>query len=126
MFSFNLDFPCGSAGKESTCSVGDLGSILGLGRSLGERKGHLLKFSGLENSTDCIVHGFAKSQTRFSNFHFTSFLHLTQKDLKLKDLLSITKFTLTFENYVELPILYLYIMDSKGRWFFSLISSFSF
>ena len=27
-----LDFPCGSAGKESTCNVGDLGSITGLGR----------------------------------------------------------------------------------------------
>ena len=29
-------FPCGSAGKESACNVGDLGSILGLGRSPGE------------------------------------------------------------------------------------------
>ena len=28
-----LGFPCGSAGKESTCNVGDLGSIPGLGRS---------------------------------------------------------------------------------------------
>ena len=28
-------FPCGSVGKESTCSVGDLGSIPGLGRSPG-------------------------------------------------------------------------------------------
>ena len=26
-----LDFPCGSAGKESVCNVGDLGSIPGLG-----------------------------------------------------------------------------------------------
>ena len=29
-------FPCGSASKESACSVGDLGSIPGLGRSPGE------------------------------------------------------------------------------------------
>ena len=29
-------FPCGSAGKESTCDAGNLGSILGLGRSPGE------------------------------------------------------------------------------------------
>ena len=29
-----LGFPCGSAGKESTCNAGDLGSIPGLGRSL--------------------------------------------------------------------------------------------
>ena len=27
---------CGSAGKESTCNMGDLGSISGLGRSPGE------------------------------------------------------------------------------------------
>ena len=32
-------FPCCSAGKESACSVGDLDSIPGLGRSPGERKG---------------------------------------------------------------------------------------
>ena len=31
-----LGFPCGSAGKESACIVGDLGSIPGLGRSPGE------------------------------------------------------------------------------------------
>ena len=29
-------FPCGSAGKESACNVGDLGLIPGLGRSPGE------------------------------------------------------------------------------------------
>ena len=27
-----MGFPCGSAGKESACNVGDLGSIPGLGR----------------------------------------------------------------------------------------------
>ena len=32
-------FPCGSAGKESACNVGDLGSIPGLGISPGEGKG---------------------------------------------------------------------------------------
>ena len=37
-----LGFPCGSAGKESACNVGDLGSIRGLGRSPGEWKGYLL------------------------------------------------------------------------------------
>ena len=45
-----LGFPCGSAGKESTCNVGDLGSIPGLGRSPGEGKGYPLQYSGLENS----------------------------------------------------------------------------
>jgi len=61
---------CGSAGKESACNVGDLGSIPGLGRSPGEGKGHPLQCSGLENSMDHIVHGVAKSRTRLSDFHF--------------------------------------------------------
>ena len=40
-----------SAGKESACDVGDLGSILGLGRSPGEGKGYP-QYSGPENSMD--------------------------------------------------------------------------
>ena len=52
-----MAFPCGSAGKESACNVGDLGSILGLGRSPGEGKDYPLQYSDLENSMDCIVHG---------------------------------------------------------------------
>ena len=32
----SLHFTCGSAGKESSCNVGDLGLISGLGRSPGE------------------------------------------------------------------------------------------
>ena len=59
-----------SAGKESTCNVGDLGSIPGLGRSSREGKGYPLQYSGLENSMDCIVHGVPKSQTRLSDFRF--------------------------------------------------------
>ena len=51
--SIFLGFPGGSAGKESTCNVGDLSSILGLGRSPGERKCYPLQSSGLENSMDC-------------------------------------------------------------------------
>ena len=43
---------CGSAGKESACDVGDLGSIPGLARSPGEGKGYPLQYSGLENSMD--------------------------------------------------------------------------
>ena len=58
-----LGFPGGSAGKESTCIVGDLGSIPGLERSPGEGKGYPLQYSGLENSMDCILHGFAESDT---------------------------------------------------------------
>ena len=56
-------FPGSSAGKESSCSARDLGSIPGLGRSPGEGKGYPLQYSGLDNSTDHIVHGVAKSRT---------------------------------------------------------------
>ena len=65
-------FPGGSAGKESACNVGDLGSIPGLGRSPGEGKGYPFQYSGLENSLDCIVREITKSQTLLSDFHFTS------------------------------------------------------
>ena len=54
---------CGSAGKESTCNAGDLGSIPGLGRSLGAGNSYLLQYSCLENSMECTVHGVAQSQT---------------------------------------------------------------
>ena len=43
-------FPGGSAGKESACNAGDLGSIPGLGRSPGEGNGNPLQYSCLENS----------------------------------------------------------------------------
>ena len=66
----SMGFPCGSAGKESACNVGDLGSLSGLGRSPGERKGHPLQYSGPEISMDCVVQGVAKSRTRPSDYHF--------------------------------------------------------
>ena len=58
-----LGFPCGSAGKESACNVGDLGLIRELGRSSGDGKGHPLQDSGLENSIDCIVLGVSESES---------------------------------------------------------------
>ena len=62
--------PCDSASQESTCNVGDLGLIPGLGRVPGEGKDYPLQYSGLENSMNYTVHGVAKSQTRLSDFHF--------------------------------------------------------
>ena len=64
-------FPGGSAGKESACNAGDLGSIPGLGRSPGEGKGYPLQYPGLENSMDT-VHWVAKNWTQLSEFNFTS------------------------------------------------------
>ena len=60
----------GSDGKESACSIGDLGLIPGLGRSSGAGKVYPLQYSGLENSMDCTVHRVTKNQARPSNFHF--------------------------------------------------------
>ena len=61
-----LSFPSGSVGEESACSVGDLGSIPGLGRSPGEGKAYPLQYSGLENPMDYpwghTVHGVLKAR----------------------------------------------------------------
>ena len=65
-----MGLPSSSAGKESDCNAGDLGSIPGLGRSPGEGKGYPLQYSGLVNSMYYIVHGVAKSQTCLNDFHF--------------------------------------------------------
>ena len=44
-----LGFPGGLDSKESTCNVGDLGSIPELGRSPGGETGNSLRYSCLEN-----------------------------------------------------------------------------
>ena len=67
-----LDFSGGSDSKESACNAGALGSIPGLGRSLGEGNGNPLQYSCLENPKDreawwATVHWSAKSQTLLSN-----------------------------------------------------------
>ena len=46
-----MDFPDGSAGKDSACNTGDLGSIPGLGRFPGEEKGNPLQYS--DSPWDC-------------------------------------------------------------------------
>ena len=56
-------FPGGSDGKEPARDAGDLHSIPRLGRSPGEGSGYPLRYSGLENSMDCIVHGVTESDT---------------------------------------------------------------
>ena len=61
----------GSAGKETTCNVGDLGSIPVLGRPPGEGKDYSLQYSGLENSMNCLVHGVAEPDMT-ERLHFNS------------------------------------------------------
>ena len=77
------DFPCGSAGKESTHNAGDMGLIPRLGRSPEEGKGYPLQYFVLENSMDCIVHWVTKSWTQLSDFHFSLSLQFRSKGLCL-------------------------------------------
>ena len=49
VYKFGGGFPHGSDSKESTCNMGDLGSIPGLGRSLGGGYGNPLQYSCLKN-----------------------------------------------------------------------------
>ena len=65
-------FPDGSDGKESACSVGDLGLIPGSERPPGEGNSNPLQCSCLENLMDrgasqATVHGVTKSQTQLSD-----------------------------------------------------------
>ena len=67
-------FPGGSYGKESSCNIGDLGSIPGSGRSPGERNGTPLQYSCLGNPMDrgawwAIVHGAAESDMTEQQTH---------------------------------------------------------
>ena len=68
-------FSGSSAGEESACNAGDLGSIPGLGRFPGEGKGYPLQYACLENSMNggawqATVHRVSKSWIWLSNFHF--------------------------------------------------------
>ena len=67
-----MGFPGGSAGKESACNGGDLGSIPGLGISPGEGKGYPLQSSGLETSMD-LYRPLGHRVRHRVTFTFTSF-----------------------------------------------------
>ena len=72
-----MGFLCVSAGKESACNAGDLDSVPGLGRSLGEGKDYPLQYSDLENSMDCIVSPWGRKESDTNDFHFHfSFVYL--------------------------------------------------
>ena len=108
-----LGFPCGSAGKESACNAGDLGSIPRLGRSPREAKCYPFQYSGLENSIDCIVHGVTKSLTQLSDFNFHFYIvekvgcininwsqdHVMYRTLWVLELSSLPLIIMTFETY---------------------------
>ena len=67
----------GSDSKVSACNMGDLSSIPGSGRPLGEGNGNPLQYSCLENSTDggacwATVHGVAESETTEQLHYYSS------------------------------------------------------
>ena len=73
-----MGLPCSSDGKESACNAGVLGSISGLGRSLGG--GTLLQYSYLEDPMDreawrAPVQGVTRSQTQLTNTAAAAKLH---------------------------------------------------
>ena len=81
--------------KKSACSVGDQGSIPGLGRSPGQGNGSPLQDSCLGNPMDegawwTIVHGVEKSRTWLSNWHIplnpkTNILRREEKGRRHRD-----------------------------------------
>ena len=69
---YHMGLPGGSDGKESTCSVRDLGLIPGSGRFPGGGHGNPLQYSGLENPMDrgawwATVRRVTKSRTCLSD-----------------------------------------------------------
>ena len=98
-----LGFPGGSDSKESSCNAGDLGSIPGLGRSLGEGNGYPLQYSGLENSMDCISMGLQKVGHDWATF--THSLMCTQVNM-LDDHICIYIYLCASENNIYV---YIYI-----------------
>ena len=62
-----LGLPSGSDSKESACSAGDTGSILGSGRSPGVGKSNPLQYSCLENSRQRSLQGYSPWGHKVSN-----------------------------------------------------------
>ena len=88
-----LGFPGGSDGKESTCNVGDLGSIPDLGRSPGQGNGNPLQYFCLENSMDrgawlATVHGVKNESD--TTLYIVTCVHLLQGIVLLCTLLDTT------------------------------------
>ena len=73
-------FPGGSAGKESSCNVENLGLIPRLGWSPAEGNSYPLQYSGLENSKDCVVSPWGHKEldmTRQLSLYFTYVFGIT-------------------------------------------------
>ena len=84
MYQYILGFHCGSAGKESACSEGDLGSIPGSERVSGEGSG----YHGQRTLAGCCTCGhkeldMTKQQTRFHRIKATIQIYFINLDYKV-------------------------------------------
>ena len=84
---YYTDFPGGSDSKESACNAGDVSSIPGLGRPLGEGNGFPLQYSCQGNPTDrearqAIVHCVTKVRHDLGTEHHHHH-HLWELGLKV-------------------------------------------
>ena len=86
-----INFPHSLVGKESACNAGDLGSIPGSGRSLGEGNVNPLQYSCLENPMDrgawqATVHGVTRvgHDLATKEREVTQFEHLMEPEFRPK------------------------------------------
>ena len=123
MYFVYKGFPRGSNGKKSTCNAGNLGSILGLGRSPGGGDGNPLYYSCLENSM-CreswwgTVLGVTRSQIWLSEwrFHFLSIALSTEKFSNKQKNCLVLGFVLAL---LSIPVMYdlLYDIQDKSEYY---------
>ena len=81
-----MGLPTWLSGEEFPASAGDVGLILGSGRSPEEGNSNPLQCSYLGNPTDrgawwAAVHGVTKSRARLSDFPFTFHFHALEKEM---------------------------------------------
>ena len=119
---YSWAFPGGSECKGSTCNVGNLGLIPGLGRSPGEGNGYPLQYSCLENSMDrgawqATVHGAAELDTTEQlslSLSFTSSQYTIHCWIILLKLLSSWRYTLLLTKGTYTSISSLHPTLKKG------------
>ena len=106
----NKGFHGVSDGKESTCNVGDLGLIPGLGRSPGEGNGYPLQYSCLENphgQRSLAGYGPWGWEESDATEQLSTTLHITQGLLKQCSCL-FSFFEIFFFDVVHLKPLFIY------------------
>ena len=118
-------FPGGSGGKEYICTVGDLGSIPGLGRSPGEGNGYPPtpvfwpgEFQGLyspwgpkgSDTTECLLLSLSYAKSQSKQKHSKSFLIL-HMITNFQDIvfISIYKYLLSFAVVLLLNCVWLFV-----------------